>query len=73
MTAQLYRVVDTIEHKTISIGDAAEVAAFLKNYFDSCVHDAIDALAKAIAAGNPTCDFESYLGIRVVPFFVNKA
>lgn len=61
------------EGRTIFIcEDAGHISACLKSYFDPCVHPAIDGLAKALIAGQPISDFEAYLGISVVPFFVEK-
>lgn len=70
-TVRLYNIKD--EGRTIFIcEDAADVSACLKSYFDPCVWSAITGLVKALILGNPTCDFESYLGIEVIPFFVER-
>lgn len=79
VSVRLYEIKDRLEGNTrlFIAEDAAMVGDFLKTYLDpteafSYVGYMIDSLVKALVSGNPTCDFESYLGISVVPFYVTK-
>lgn len=74
VSVRLYEIKDRLEGNTslFIADDAAMVGDFLKTYLDSCVWPAIDGLVKALIAGQPTCDFESHLGVQVIHIYVTK-
>lgn len=61
----MIKAIDTITGDELEYKDIEDFREVSKHSFDESVHDVIDELADAYSAGQPTQEFESYLGIEL--------